>query len=59
MQKFLKINLDFISIIILTSDQSHQVENKDPIQNSLDLWVQQFYPLKERSSLQCSYDKCK
>lgn len=54
MQKFLKINLDFISIIILTSDQSHQVENKDPIQNSLDLWVQQFYPLKKRSSLQSS-----
>ena len=54
MQKFLKINLDFISIIILTSDQSYQVENKDPIQNSLDLWVQQFYPLKKRSSLQCS-----
>ena len=31
--------------MVLTSDQSHQAENMDPIQKSLDLWAQLFFPL--------------
>ena len=29
----------------LTSDQNHQAENMDPIQKSLDLLAQLFFPL--------------